>query len=60
MEAHQNIEFNSLKHGYSEAGLELNKLLGGFGLSFAYRYGAYHLPSFKENFSFKFTLKLKI
>lgn len=60
IEAHQNIEFNSLKHGYSEAGLELNKLLGGFGLSFAYRYGAYHLPTFKENFSFKFTLKVKI
>ncbi|TVZ25927.1 carboxypeptidase-like protein [Gillisia sp. Hel_I_86] len=60
IEAHQNIEFNSLKHGFSEAGLELNKLLGGFGLSFAYRYGAYHLPTFKENFSFKFTLKLKI
>ncbi|WP_237708893.1 DUF5686 family protein [Gillisia marina] len=60
IEAHQNIEFNSLKHGFSEAGLEINKLLGGFGLSFAYRYGAYHLPTFKENFSFKFTLKLKI
>ncbi|WP_034919773.1 DUF5686 family protein [Gillisia sp. CAL575] len=60
IEAHQNIEFNSLKHGYSEAGLELNKLLGGFGLSFAYRYGAYHLPTFKENFAFKFTLNLKI
>ena len=60
MEAHQNIEFNSLKHGFSEAGLEINKLIGGFGLSFAYRYGAYHLPSFKENFAFKFTLKLKI
>jgi len=60
IEAHDNIEFKSLKHGYSEAGFELNKLFGGFGLSFAYRYGAYHLPSFKENFSFKFTLKLKI
>jgi hypothetical protein len=60
IEAHQNIEFNSLKHGFSEAGLELNKLFGGFGLSFAYRYGAYHLPSFKENSSFKFTLKIKI
>lgn len=60
IEAHQNIEFNSLKHGFSEAGLEINQLLGGFGLSFAYRYGAYHLPTFKENFSFKFTLKFKI
>jgi len=60
MEAHNNIEFKSLKHGYSEAGLELNKLFWGFGLSFAYRYGAYHLPTFNENFSFKFTLNLKI
>lgn len=60
MEAHQNIQFNSLKHGFSEAGLELNKIYAGFGLSFAYRYGAYHLPTFKENFSFKFTFQLKI
>ena len=60
IEAHQNIEFQSLKHGFSEAGLEINKLFGGLGLSFAYRYGAYHLPTFKENFSFKFTLNLKI
>jgi len=59
-EKHQNVSFNTLEHGYSEAGLELNKLLAGFGLSFAYRYGAYHLPSFKENFSFKFTLQLQL
>ncbi len=60
MEAHQNIEFNTLNHGFSEAGLEINQLFSGFGLSFAYRYGAYHLPSFKENFSFKFTFDLTI
>ncbi|MCF4100291.1 DUF5686 and carboxypeptidase regulatory-like domain-containing protein [Gillisia sp. M10.2A] len=59
-EAHQNIEFKSLKHGYSEAGLEINKLFGGFGLSGAYRYGAYHLPTLRENISFKFTFQLKI
>ncbi len=59
-ERHQNVSFNTLEHGYSEAGLELNKLLAGFGLSFAYRYGAYHLPGFKENFSFKFTLQLQL
>ncbi|GGG36685.1 hypothetical protein GCM10011532_20460 [Christiangramia forsetii] len=59
-EKHQNVSFNTLEHGYSEAGLELNKLLGGFGLSAAYRYGAYHLPTFKENFSFKFTLQLQL
>ncbi|MDR5589279.1 DUF5686 family protein [Christiangramia sp. SM2212] len=59
-EKHQNVSFNTLEHGYSEAGLELNKLFAGFGLSTAYRYGAYHLPTFKENFSFKFTLQLQL
>ena len=58
--AHQNIEFNTLKHGFSEAGLELNQIFLGVGISTAYRYGAYHLPTFKENFSFKFTFNLKI
>lgn len=60
MEAHQNIEFNTLRHGFSEVGLELNNILLGFGLSVGYRYGAYHLPTFSENFSFKFTYELKI
>ena len=59
-EKHQNVSFNTLEHGYSEAGLELNKIFAGFGLSAAYRYGAYHLPTFKENFSFKFTLQLQL
>ncbi|HSP83050.1 MAG TPA: hypothetical protein VLN72_04910, partial [Gillisia sp.] len=60
VEAHQNIEFNTLEHGFSEVGLELNQIFLGIGLSTAYRYGAYHLPTFKENFSFKFTFNLKI
>jgi hypothetical protein len=60
VEKHQNIEFSSLKEGYSESGFEINKILFGFGLSFAYRYGAYHLPTFNQNFSFKFTFNLKI
>lgn len=59
-EKHQNIPFKTLEHGYSEFGMELNKLFSGFGLSAAYRYGAYHLPTFKENFSFKFTLQLQL
>lgn len=57
---HMGIEFNTLNKGYSEAGLELNKLFWGFGLSFAYRYGAYHLPVFEDNIAFKFTFNLKI
>ncbi len=58
--AHRNIEFNTLEHVYNEVGLELNQIFLGLGISTAYRYGAYHLPSFKENFSLKFTLNLKI
>jgi len=57
---HKNIQFNTLEKGYSESGLEINQIYSGFGLSFAYRYGAYHLTTFKENFSFKCTFLLKI
>lgn len=58
--AHQNIEFETLEQLYSEAGVELNNIFFGLGLSAAYRYGAYHLPEFSDNFSFKFTFELKI
>jgi hypothetical protein len=57
---HIGIDFNTLEKGYSEAGLELNKIFWGFGLSFAYRYGAYHLPVFEDNIAFKFTFNLKL
>lgn len=57
---HLGINFNTLEKGYSEAGLELNKIFWGFGLSFAYRYGAYHLPLFEDNIAFKFTFNLKL
>jgi len=59
-EAHIGLPFNTLEELYSESGLELNKLIFGFGLSFAYRYGFYHLPQFEDNISFKFTFNLKI
>ncbi len=57
---HQNIDFKTLEHLYSESGIELNNIFFGLGLSAAYRYGAYHLPEFSDNFSFKFTFELKI
>ncbi len=60
LENHQGVEFNSLQQLYQESGLEINKLFAGFGLSFAYRYGAYHLPRFEDNISFKFTFYLKL
>jgi hypothetical protein len=60
LENHQGVKFSSLQHGYQESGLEINKLFAGFGLSFTYRYGAYHLPRFEDNISGKFTFYLKL
>ncbi|MEZ4798147.1 MAG: hypothetical protein R2785_13380 [Flavobacteriaceae bacterium] len=57
---HENINFSTLEHGFSEAGLEINKLFFGFGLSFAYRHGAYHLPRFDDNLALKFTFNLSL
>jgi len=59
-ERHQNVSFNSLKKGYTESGFEINKLLFGFGLSFTYRYGAYHLPEIADNIAFKFTFNVTL
>ena len=60
IERHQNIEFGTLRKGYSEAGFEINKLLFGFGLSFAYRYGGYHLPVLEDNIAVKFTFNVSL
>lgn len=60
IENHQNINFNTLEKGYSESGFEVNKLIFGFGVSFAYRYGAYQLLEFEDNVSLKFTFNLKL
>ncbi len=59
-ERHQNVTFSSLKKGYTESGFEINKLLFGFGLSFTYRYGAFHLPEFGDNVAFKFTFNVSL
>ncbi|WP_100611091.1 hypothetical protein [Confluentibacter lentus] len=57
---HQNITFGTLEKGFTESGFEINKLLFGFGFSFAYRYGAYHLPNIDDNIAFKFTFNLTL
>lgn len=57
---HQDIQFETLEKVYSESGFEINKLIFGFGLSFAYRYGSYHLPTFEDNIAFKFTFNLSL
>lgn len=60
IERHENLTFGTLEKGFSEAGLELNKLLFGFGLSFAYRYGGYHLPKLEDNIALKFTFNVSL
>lgn len=57
---HEQINFSTLEKGYYESGFELNKLILGFGLSFAYRYGPYHLSDFEDNFAFKFTFNINL
>ena len=60
IDRHQGIPFNTLRKLYSESGFEINKLLFGFGLSFAYRYGGYHLDDFEDNIAFKFTFNISL
>ncbi|MDO6596445.1 hypothetical protein Q4512_05930 [Oceanihabitans sp. 2_MG-2023] len=57
---HQQITFNTLEKGFTESGLEINKLFFGFGLSFTYRYGAYHLPKLEDNMALKFTFNVTL
>lgn len=60
IDQHQGINFDSLDKGYTESGIELNKLFFGFGLSFTYRYGAYHLPKLEDNMALKFTFNVTL
>ncbi len=60
IDRHQGITFNTLDKFYSESGVEINKLLFGFGLSFAYRHGGYHLPKLEDNIAFKFTFNISL
>lgn len=57
---HLGVDFNTLNKGYTESGIEINRLISAVGFSFTYRYGAYHLPRFDDNIAFKFTLKARI
>jgi hypothetical protein len=60
LERHENQTFETLEKGFFESGLEINELFFGFGFSFAYRYGAYHLPRFDDNIAFKFTFNINL
>ena len=57
---HEDISFNTLEQGFVESGFEINKLIFGFGLSCAYRYGYYHLPQIEDNIAVKFTFNVSL
>lgn len=57
---HEGLNFKTLEKGFTESGIEINKLFFGFGLSFAYRYGAYHLPKLEDNIAVKFTFNISL
>lgn len=57
---HLGLTFNTLEKGYFESGIEINRLLFGFGFSFTYRYGSYHLSHEADNMAFKFTFNITL
>ncbi|MGB5941876.1 MAG: DUF5686 family protein [Leeuwenhoekiella sp.] len=57
---HLDVQFGSLKQGYTESGFEINNIIFGFGTSLTYRYGAYHLDNLEDNIAFKFTFNMAL
>ena len=60
---HRNYSFNTLEKGYHEAGLEIHHLFtmgfSSFGIASYYRFGPYQLPNSKDNFTYKFSFRIK-
>jgi len=52
------LSMRSISNGYSEAGLEINKLLFGMGVGFYHRMGASKTNVFEEDFALKLTYRL--
>lgn len=59
-EQHKGFEFKTLEKGFVESGIELNKIIYGFGLTFYYRYGPNGLPKFEDNLSLKVNFNLDL
>lgn len=65
---HAGLDFETLEHGYSESGIQLNNLYRiryvydgiyfGIGVGGYYRYGAYQNDEFKDNVAVKLTANL--
>lgn len=59
-EQHFGIQYKTLKDGYMESGIQLNKIFKGIGLGAFYRFGPNHLPKFDDNLAIRFSYKLDI
>lgn len=57
---HEGLEYNTLKKGYYESGIELNEIFKGLGFTAFYRYGPYHLPQLDRNISIKVSFMLSL
>ncbi len=59
-EQHELFYFKTLEKGFFESGIEVNKLIWGFGLNMFYRYGPNGLPRFEDNISLKISYHLDL
>jgi hypothetical protein len=66
---HQGLDLQDMRHGYWESGAGLDNILRipylksvyiGLGASLWYRWGAYHLPPFKDNVRVQFTFNISV
>lgn len=57
---HVGIDYKTLRDGFIESGLEINKIYKGFGLSGFYRYGPNQLPRLEDNISLKLNFILDL
>ena len=57
---HLGINYKTLRDGYFESGVELNKIFKGFGLSGFYRYGPNQLSLYELNIAIKATFVLDL
>jgi Family of unknown function (DUF5686) len=59
-EQHLGIVYKSLKKGYFESGLELNKIYKGLGVAAFFRYGPNQLPILEDNLALRISYNLDL
>ena len=59
-EQHLGIVYKTLKKGYFESGLELNKIFKGLGVAAFFRYGPNQLATFEDNLALRISYNLDL